>query len=102
MNQETFGSYIRRLREKDKMPLRKLAAHLDIDQSTLSKIETNQRQPTKEMIPILSKIFKIDSKELKIKFLTERILTEIQDEKYGFDALQNAVQQITNSNHAKK
>ena len=30
---------------------------LHIDQSTLSKIETNQRQPTKEMIPILSKVF---------------------------------------------
>jgi transcriptional regulator with XRE-family HTH domain len=43
MNQETFGEIIRKLREDHNMPLRKLAAALDIDQSTLSKIETNQR-----------------------------------------------------------
>ncbi len=90
MNQETFGSYIRKLREDNKMPLRKLAAHLDTDQSTLSKIETNQRQPTKEMIPILAKVFKVDIKELKVKYLSEKILYEIQDEEHGLDALKVA------------
>ena len=41
---QTFGEYIRELRENNKMPLRKLAALLDIDQSTLSKIERNERK----------------------------------------------------------
>lgn len=102
MNQETFGSYIRKLREDNNMPLRKLAAALDIDQSTLSKIETNQRHPTKEMIPIIAKVFKVDIKELKVKFLTEKILYEIQDEEHGLDALKLAEDAITYSKSKKK
>lgn len=102
MNQETFGSYIRKLREDNNMPLRKLAAALDIDQSTLSKIETNQRHPTKEMIPIIAKVFKVDIKELKVKFLTEKILYEIQDEEHGLDALKLAEDAITYSKAKKK
>ncbi len=95
MKQETFGEYIRKLREGSNMPLRKLAAALDIDQSTLSKIETNQRQPTREMIPIIAKFFKIDSKELQIKFLAEKIIFELQDEEHGLDALKVAEHTIT-------
>lgn len=102
MNQETFGAYIRKLRESNNLPLRKLAARLDIDQSTLSKIETNQRQPTKEMIPILSKVFKVDIKELKVRFLSEKILYEIQDEEHGLDALKVAEQIIAYSKTRKK
>jgi len=102
MNRETFGSYIRKLREDSNMPLRKLAAHLDIDQSTLSKIETNQRQPTKEMIPILAKVFKADIKELKVKYLSEKILYEIQDEEHGLDALKVAEKTITYPKQQKR
>jgi len=39
MGKETFGEYIRRLREEMNLPLRKVAAQLDVDTSTLSKIE---------------------------------------------------------------
>lgn len=102
MNQETFGSYIRKLREDNNMPLRKLAAHLDIDQSTLSKIETNQRQPTKEIIPILAKVFKVDIKELKVKYLSEKILYEIQDEEHGLDALKVAEEAMNYTKTRKK
>ena len=95
MIRETLGSYIRKLRETEDMPLRKLAAHLDIDQSTLSKIETNQRRPSKEMIPILAKVFKLDAKELHIRYLSEKILYEIGDEQDGLDALKLAEKTIT-------
>lgn len=96
MDQETFGSYIRRLRESKNLPLRKLAASLDIDQSTLSKIETNQRQPTKEMIPILAELFQIDIKDLKVRFLSERILREIKNEEQGLEALKVAEKTVKN------
>lgn len=49
------------------MPLRKLAALLDLDQSTLSKIERNERRAT-ELINKLSDIFKIDKKTYKSVF----------------------------------
>ncbi len=44
MAQQTFGETVRKLREENEMPLRKLAALLDVDQSTLSKIERNERK----------------------------------------------------------
>jgi transcriptional regulator with XRE-family HTH domain len=102
MRSETFGSFIRKIRVEHNMPLRKLAASLDIDQSTLSKIETNQRQPTIDMIPVLASVFKINSKELKVKFLSEKILEEIMDDECGIDALKAAVQQIHFKNSKNK
>ena len=91
---ESFGNYIRQIREDKKMPLRKLAAYLDIDQSTLSKIERNERQPSKEMVPILAKVFKLDIQKLKIKFLSCRITYELSDEELGLEALKVAEQQM--------
>lgn len=42
MNSETFGEYIRQLRDAQDMPLRELAAALDIDPSILSKLERGE------------------------------------------------------------
>ncbi len=94
MKTETFGEYIRKLREKEGMPLRKLAAALDIDQSTLSKIERNERHPTKDMVPVLAKVFKLDYKELKVKFLSEKIIYELKSEELGLEALKVAERTI--------
>ena len=91
---ETFGEYIRQLRENNKMPLRKLAAHLDIDQSTLSKIERNERHPTKEMVPIIADVFSLNYKRLKIKFLSEKITYDLAKEDYGVEALKVAEKQM--------
>ena len=43
MSNETFGDYIKKAREAMQLPLRKVAAHLDIDTSTLSKVEQGDR-----------------------------------------------------------
>lgn len=75
---ETFGEYIRNLREKRKLPLRKVAAALDIDTSILSKIERNEREAIKEMIPILADSLEYPEKEIEITFIKTQII-----EKYG-------------------
>ncbi len=51
---KSFGKYIRELIESQGFQLRKVAAALDIDTSTLSKIERNERRATTEIIPILT------------------------------------------------
>ncbi|SMD38333.1 Helix-turn-helix [Reichenbachiella faecimaris] len=91
---ETFGEYIRYLREEHKMPLRKLAAFLDIDQSTLSKIERNERHPIKEMVIKLSEVFQLDCNQLTIRFLSDKITYELKDEELGIEALKVAEEQI--------
>jgi len=91
---QSFGEYIRQLREEHKMPLRKLAAKLDIDQSTLSKIERNERKAVSNMVPILATIFKIDYKELKVRFLSDNIVNYLSNEDFPIEVLKVAEQKI--------
>ncbi len=92
--QQTFGEYIRTLREAQQMPLRKLAALLDIDQSTLSKIERNERKLSSRTIPVLADVFCLDYKALKIRFLSEQLVNYLHAEDYCLEALQVAEKQI--------
>jgi transcriptional regulator with XRE-family HTH domain len=70
---ETFGEYIHKLRTDNSLTLTKLAAALDIDQSTLSKIENNKRNVTEDLLPKLSKIFSLNFKQLEKEFYSEKI-----------------------------
>ncbi len=70
---ETFGEYIHNLRTDNGLTLTKLAAALDIDQSTLSKIENGKRNVPVEILPKLSIAFNLDLKELKHEYLSEKI-----------------------------
>jgi transcriptional regulator with XRE-family HTH domain len=76
------------------MPLRKLAALLDIDQSTLSKIERDERKPNTHLIEQIAKIFKEDKKELLVSFYSDLIVYEIQEENAFSEILQIAEAKI--------
>ncbi len=82
------------LREKHGLPLRKVAAELDIDQSILSKIERGERQASKEQIIQIAKFFKVDEKELLINYLSDRVLYDLKDENFAKDALRVAEMKI--------
>lgn len=70
---ETFGEYIHNLRVEHGLTLTKLAAALDIDQSTLSKIENQKRNIPEEILPKLARVFKLDIKKLEKEFYSEKI-----------------------------
>lgn len=92
--QQSFGEYIRQLREERKMPLRKLAAILDIDQSTLSKIERNERKATSNLVPLLAKTFGLEYKYLKVKFLSDQIVNYLRVEDFPLEVLKVAEQKM--------
>lgn len=87
MKTENLGEHIRHLREQAEMPLRKLAAILDIDQSTLSKLERGERPVSRQMLPIIAKTFEIDEKELIIKFMSKQVAYQLAEEEYAKDIL---------------
>ncbi|MCD8541684.1 MAG: helix-turn-helix domain-containing protein [Bacteroides graminisolvens] len=60
-----FGEYLRNRREQLGLPLRRVAAELDIDTSILSKIKRSERTATKEMLPILAKALEVQEKEME-------------------------------------
>ena len=70
---ETIGEYIHGLRMENNLTLTKLAATLDIDQSTLSKIENHKRNIPEEILPKLADLFKLDIAKLEKEFLSEKI-----------------------------
>ncbi len=55
--QFTIGEKVRRLREESKISQKQLALFLCIDQSMISKIESNERSPSIELLDKLSTLF---------------------------------------------
>ena len=102
LNSLFFGESVRYLRLKEDLPLRKLAANLDIDPSTLGKIERNQRKPTNEIINKLSKIFKVNSNDLLVKFISDKYAFEIADKEYSLEVLKATRKKVVYLNKIKK
>ncbi len=66
----SIGDTLRKLREEKELPLRKVAAMLDIDTSLLSKIERNERQANRQQIVQLAKTYEIAEEESTKQILT--------------------------------
>lgn len=89
-----FGNRIRELRENKNLVLRKLAAKLDIDTATMSKIERGDRCAKKEHLPILAEILEVDVEKLKTLWLAEKVYTLVSQEPEGLKALKVAESQM--------
>jgi len=76
-----FIERIKQLREERQLPLRKLAAALDIDSATYWKIERGDRRAKREHIPIIAEILQADSEELLALWLAEQVTAVVADEK---------------------
>ncbi len=94
MSTETLGEKLRQIREQNELPLRKVAALLDIDVAILSKMERGERKLSKEVVLKLADIYKCNSEELLVLFLSEKIMYEIQDEDLGEKALKVAEKRV--------
>ncbi|MBT6762977.1 MAG: helix-turn-helix transcriptional regulator [Prolixibacteraceae bacterium] len=91
---ETIGQILRNKRQALGLLLRQVSAYVDIDQAILSKIERNERKPTKEMLDKLAEILKLDKDELLIQFISDKIAYEIVDEDYASKVLKVAEKKI--------
>jgi transcriptional regulator with XRE-family HTH domain len=103
---ETFGTLILHYREEKNLPLRKVAAVLDTDTSTLSKMEKNLRNPNREHIEKLAVLFGLNTEELLLAFLSDHVayqlaqkpiseqVLRVAEEKIKYICSKNAVQGI--------
>ncbi len=94
MNSITFGEFIKKKRKELGLPLRQVAAHINLDQSTLSKIERNEAMMHERMIPALAICLELNYESLQIKYLSERIFREFKNMDYVADALDIAKRRI--------
>lgn len=102
MSTETIGEKLRHIREEKELPLRKVAAMIDIDVAILSKMERGERRITKEVVLKLAEIYDYNSDKLLVSFLSDKILYEIQDEDLGIEALKVAEERAKYINKNKK
>lgn len=90
----SFGEYLRNRREQLGLPLRKVAAELDIDTSILSKIERSERVATKEMLTTLAKTLEVQEREIQIEFIQSTVLSELGELEFLADGLKNVLKKI--------
>lgn len=84
---KTIGQIIREKRDEKGLLLRHLAAHIDIDQALLSKIERGERKATKEQILKFAQVLELNKDDLMLQYLSENIAYEIIEEKNALDVL---------------
>lgn len=91
---ESFGEHIKKLREEHKLPIRKVASVLDIDPSTLSKIERGERTANKEILPLLAELFNENKKTLSLILFSDKIAYQIWGEENPNEILKVAEKKI--------
>lgn len=74
----TFGAYIKQRRTELGLPLRKIASHLDIDTSTLGKIEREERHMSTDLLPSLADILETESKDLFTHYYSSKVIQELK------------------------
>lgn len=94
MSNETFGDFIRKAREEKNLPLRKVAAFLDIDTSTLSKVERGDRPASPDYLNPLANILQLDLKEIQTKFIADKINKDFGEMEHLTEGLKAAEKQI--------
>lgn len=90
----SLGATLRKLRGDKQLPLRTVAAFLNIDQAILSKVERGQRKPTREQVVKLAGYFKVKENDLLVAWLSDKLIYEVEDEEMALKALQMAEEKI--------
>ena len=90
----SIGETIRNLRLDKQLPLRTVAAYLDIDQAILSRIERGERKATREHIVKLAQYFNVPENNLLITWLSDKVVYEIADESVAFEVLKVAEEKV--------
>lgn len=89
-----FGEKIKDLRLERNLPLRKVAAYLDIDTSILSKIERGEREANREIVISAAKFFDLDEDDFLTNFYSDQVAKIIYREDNCDSILKVAEQKI--------
>lgn len=91
---KSLGNILREMRENKQLPLRTVAAFLDIDPAIMSRIERGQRNASREHVLKLAEYFNVDENELLIAWLSDKVVYELADEENALEALKVAEEKV--------
>ena len=89
-----LGEKIKELREKNGFVQRQLAAEIEVDTAYISKVENEEKFLSRQQIPKISKLFKVDENELETLWLSDKIMSIIGEEKNSLKVLNLTINRI--------
>lgn len=91
---KTIGTILRELREAKGLLLREVGSKLSLDPTILSKIERDERMPTREQVKALADFYKEQKNDVIIAWLSDKLAYEVQDEDLALQAMQVAEEKV--------
>lgn len=86
----TIGAILRNLREAKSLLLREVAASISIDPTLLSKIERDERMPTREQVRALSAFYKEEENTIVLAYLSDKLVNDLENEELALEAMKIA------------
>lgn len=97
----TIGAILRNLREAKSLLLREVAASIAIDPTLLSKIERDERMPTREQVKALSAFYK-EEDSIVLAYLSDKLVNELEHEDLALQAMKIAENKLKLKAKSKK
>jgi HTH-type transcriptional regulator, competence development regulator len=76
---QTFGEWLRQMRDEKGVPLRVVAAAADMDQAHLSKVELGYRVPTEKQAAALARYFGVKAHDMEARRIAEKFHQDFAD-----------------------
>ena len=91
---KSIGETLRELRESKNLLLREVGAQISLDPTILSKIERDERMPTKEQVESLSDFYSENKNKVIVAWLSDKVVYQLDGEELGLEAMKVAEQKI--------
>lgn len=92
---KSIGEILREQRESKQLLLREVAAAMEMDTSPLlSKIERNERKPSKEQVLTFAKYYKVNEDDLLVAWLSDKLASEALNEDVALKAMKVAEEKV--------
>lgn len=91
---KALGQLLREARDSKGLLLREVAAIIHADTAMVSKFEKGERKPTRQQIPLLAKALGIHEKKLLVAYLSDKIVSDLQNEDLAGEVLHIAEKKI--------
>ena len=91
---KSIGELLREQRESKGQLLREVAAAMNMDTALLSKIERDDRIPSKEQVIAFARYYNVKQDDLLVAWLSDKLASKVENEYFALKAMQVAEEKI--------
>lgn len=93
-----LGKYIKELRDKKGLFLRQVGSALELDNAFISKVENEEKLLPKKHLERLADFLEVPLNELLVLWLSDKIMSLIDDKEVGKQALKSVLKDLEKKN----